>query len=125
MRLLDNLRASGSEGSAIRSHNCEISAVRTERFGSFLNIDFEPKVAASLQDVVTKSITGHKGGLLPEKAKTAISFGKQLWREKHFRRCSKSQVSELMHGLYLVKLNVTAGRGERFAEVQIKWLFYN
>lgn len=57
MRLLDNLNASGSEGSAIRSHNWEISAVRTERFGSFLNVDFDPKVAASLrQDLSPKSL---------------------------------------------------------------------
>jgi hypothetical protein len=48
IRLLDNLNANGSEGSAIRSHSCAISAVRTERFGSFLNVDLEPNVAASL-----------------------------------------------------------------------------
>jgi hypothetical protein len=32
----------------MRSHNCDISAVRTDRFGSFLNEDLDPKVAASL-----------------------------------------------------------------------------
>jgi hypothetical protein len=32
----------------MRSHNCVISAVNTERFGSFLNVDLEPRVAASL-----------------------------------------------------------------------------
>jgi len=32
----------------MRSHNSEISAVRTDRLGSFLNDDLEPKVAASL-----------------------------------------------------------------------------
>lgn len=48
IRLLDNRKAKGSTGSAIRSHSCAISAVRTERFGSLLNVDLEPNVAASL-----------------------------------------------------------------------------
>ena len=48
IRLLDSRNASGSAGSDIWSHNCDISAVRTERFGNFLNADLEPRVAASL-----------------------------------------------------------------------------
>ena len=48
IRLDDSRRARGSLGWAIRSHNCEISAVKTDRLGSFLNDDLEPKVAASL-----------------------------------------------------------------------------
>lgn len=32
----------------MRSHNCEISAVKTDLLGSFLKDDLEPKVAASL-----------------------------------------------------------------------------
>lgn len=33
----------------MRSHNWEISAVKTERFGNFLNDDLAPNVAANLQ----------------------------------------------------------------------------
>ena len=52
MRLEDNRRARGSLGSAMRSHNCEISAVRTDRLGSFLKDDLGPRVAASLSGTV-------------------------------------------------------------------------
>lgn len=48
IRLLDNLSARGSAGSAMRSQSWEISAVSTDRLGSFLNVDLEPRVAASL-----------------------------------------------------------------------------
>ena len=48
MRLLESRRARGSGGSTMRSHSWEMSAVSTERLGSFLKEDFAPRVAASL-----------------------------------------------------------------------------
>lgn len=51
MRLLDRRSASGSAGSAMRSHSCEMSAVKTERLGSFLKDDLAPRVAANLRVV--------------------------------------------------------------------------
>lgn len=54
IRLLDSLRARGSAGSLMRSHSWDISAVSTDRLGSFLNVDFEPRVAASLCTVVRR-----------------------------------------------------------------------
>lgn len=48
IRLLERRRAKGSCGSAIRPHSCDIFAVKTERLGSLLKEDFDPKVAASL-----------------------------------------------------------------------------
>lgn len=52
IRLDESRRASGSFGSAIRSHNCEISAVKTDRLGSFLKDDLEPSVAANLLETI-------------------------------------------------------------------------
>ena len=46
IRQLESRSARGSVGSMMSSHNCDISAVKTERLGSFLNLD--PKVAANL-----------------------------------------------------------------------------
>ena len=48
IKLLDRRRANGSAGSEIRLHSPVISAVITDRLGSFLNADFDPSVAASL-----------------------------------------------------------------------------
>ena len=49
IKLLDSRRARGSFGSEIKSQSWVMSAVRTERFGSFLKLDLEPSVAASLK----------------------------------------------------------------------------
>ena len=51
IRLLDSLRARGSFGCMMRLHNCAISAVWTDRLGSFLKVDLDPRVAASLMTV--------------------------------------------------------------------------
>lgn len=48
IRLLDRRSASGSTGSDIKSHSWAISALSTDLLGSFLKVDLEPKVAASL-----------------------------------------------------------------------------
>ena len=40
----------------MRSHNCEISAVKTDRLGSFLNDDLEPNVAASLPEKIQMAL---------------------------------------------------------------------
>jgi hypothetical protein len=48
MRLLDSRSARGSEGCEISPHSCAMSAVRTERRGSFLKDDLAPSVAANL-----------------------------------------------------------------------------
>lgn len=50
MRLLDKRSASGSTGCTMRPHNCPMSAVSTDRLGSFLKVDFDPSVAASLKN---------------------------------------------------------------------------
>jgi NADH:ubiquinone oxidoreductase subunit C len=53
-----------------------------ERFESFLKVDFDPKVAASLLDFRRrKRIKIWKA--LPEEAKSTVPSGEQFWREKH------------------------------------------
>lgn len=56
IKLLDNRSARGSDGSEMRSHNCVISAVRTERFGSFLKEDRDPSVAANLSNEIRRGM---------------------------------------------------------------------
>lgn len=58
IRLLDSRSASGSSGSAMSPHSCAISAVSTERRGSFLKDDFAPKVAASLEPYAQRRMWG-------------------------------------------------------------------
>ena len=48
MRLLDKRKARGSGGLTMRLQSCEMSAVITERLGSFLKDDLGPRVAANL-----------------------------------------------------------------------------
>lgn len=60
IRLLDSLKANGSAGVAIRSQSWAISAVITDRFGSFLKADFEPSVAANLWNALSTFSVMHE-----------------------------------------------------------------
>ena len=87
IRLLDNLNASGSTGSEMRSHSFAMSAVRTDFLGSFLNADFEPRVAASLTEgkrriSILRNEYCHDE---PEETETTISSSEELLSKKHGR----------------------------------------
>lgn len=108
MRLLDNLKASGSAGSAMRSHSCAISAVNTERLGSFLKVDLEPRVAASLFSWAGKinkiSLRSSEKSQATQKAspketKTTVSFFQQLGSKEHdkLRRTQRATADSRQH----------------------------
>ena len=75
-RLLDSRKARGSDGWEIKSQSWDISAVRIERFGSFLNAALDPRVAANLE-TVRLGEKRHKGpGLLTRAGQSRYLF----WR---------------------------------------------
>jgi hypothetical protein len=67
----------------MRSHNRVISAVSTERLGSFLKDDFEPRVAASLPSFLKLRAHTFKLAILPEQAKPIVPFGQEFSRKEH------------------------------------------
>lgn len=84
IRLLESLSARGSTGSAISPHSCEMSAIRTERLGNFLNDDFAPKVAASLQvTVLNDANCFYHAEYSPKEAESAVSTRQKLRCEEH------------------------------------------
>ena len=61
-----------------------MSAVSTDRFGSFLNVDFEPSVAASLSRINKPFRYGIKV-FLPQKTKATVSLCQQFRSKKHYK----------------------------------------
>jgi hypothetical protein len=89
IKLLERRSARGSAGSVMRPQSWIMSAPMTSRFGSFLNEDLAPRVAASLQ--MSLSTTGKvrkNGDVLPQETKTAVASREQLWGKEHARKGS-------------------------------------
>jgi hypothetical protein len=66
IKLLESRSARGSAGSVMRPQSWMMSAPMTSRFGSLLNEDLAPRVAASLQMALSTTVQGQKNvDLLP------------------------------------------------------------
>ena len=123
IRLLDNLSARGSGGSAISLHSSDMSAVKTERFGSFLKDDFAPSVAASLHELSAYSLLSFTRGVgehVPEQTIAAIPTLQQVWREEHGERTKsvRSLPSRKTEALCPRKLRVEIGLPKRAVSSQ-------
>ena len=63
----------------MRSQSWAISAPMTSRFGSFLNEDLAPRVAASLHNRLITRIGARKGeDSLPKETKTTVASREEL-----------------------------------------------
>jgi hypothetical protein len=68
----------------MRPQSWAISAPITSRFGSFLNEDLAPRVAASLHNPLSTSIRASKGrDPLPKETKTTVASRKELRGKEH------------------------------------------
>ena len=72
-RLLDRRSARGSAGSAMRSQSWAMSALMTSRFGSLLKEDLAPRVAASLQIVLSTRSGVSKDGVYYQRRPKPLS----------------------------------------------------